>query len=187
MFPAWPFIGGVRVWHLWDSGHTDPEPSMSEDSLKTTANSSTQSCLLILGQRWFILCPSFPFPSVHRWRGKPGFAFAGVWHVARTEKSEGNSFTKMSFTQWNLKGKLVFPSGLVFRSKIHWRETPSSTKLYHFHICWEVKVLKTVWQIDIILMSLKVNLLNSKHWSTSDPLLGRLLLFVGRIDQIASL
>lgn len=43
------------------------------------------------------------FPSIHGWRGPPGFVLTDVWHVDSKEKSEGNSFTKAVLTQGNLK------------------------------------------------------------------------------------
>lgn len=34
VFPAWPFMASIWVWHLWDSGQTDPEPRMSDNYSK---------------------------------------------------------------------------------------------------------------------------------------------------------
>lgn len=113
VFPAWPLMAGIWVRHPWDSGQPDPEPGVSEDYRRQQQIGGLQRCLLMWDRRWFIFSPSFVFPSIHGWRGKPGFVLADVWHVDTKEKSEGNSFIKAVLPQGNLEKEGVIHESSV--------------------------------------------------------------------------
>lgn len=76
VFPAWPFVASVWVWHPLNSGQPVPEPKVSKDYLKTKWE--THGYLLIWDQEWFILCLLLLFLGIYGWREKPEFVFAGM-------------------------------------------------------------------------------------------------------------